>query len=363
MIRSDQLCFRIGEFALRQVSLDVADGEYFVLLGPPGAGKSIFLECLCGLNRVESGTIFVDGEEVTGWEPRRRGIGYVPQDYALFPHRSVEGNIAFGLVAAGHGKAEIRDRVGETVEMLGIGGLLARSVHGLSGGERQRVALARALVLRPRVLLLDEPVSALDESMRQEVCDSLLRLHRHLGLTTIHVSHNQEEAFSIADRAGIMHAGELRQVGPMDELLRRPHDEFVARFMRCGNVFSGEAVGIEGGETVVRCGAVRLRVPGRHQGGVSFVIRPEDLRVADGTGEADPSPNELRLDLAEARDFGGYVRLSFHGDPEWVAHVPAAALDGLDIRPGAPLMVRLPPGAIHVLGDRGRKRHKKTPKK
>ncbi len=349
MIRTEQLCFRIGEFALRRVSLEIADGEYFVLLGPPGSGKSIFLECVCGLNRVESGGIQIDDRDVTHCEPRRRGIGYVPQDYALFPHLSVEQNIAFGLRNAKLGRREIRERVGETVGMLGIGQFLGRSTSGLSGGERQRVALARALVLRPRALLLDEPVSALDESMRQELCDSLLRLHRRLGLTTLHVSHNQEEAFSIADRAGILHEGEVRQVGTMEELLRRPCDEFVARFMRCENILSGEVVEAGPEESRVRCGAVQLRVPGHRHGKLVLVIRPEDIRVAPASPAPNPSANELYLNVVEVRDFGSYARLIFDGDPALVAHVPRSALEGLNLSPGSPLAVRLPAGAMHVL--------------
>lgn len=228
MIRTEEMSFHIGTFKLQRLNINIAKGEYFILLGPPGSGKTIFLECLCGLKRVSSGQIYIDGHNVTNLEPRTRCIGYVPQDYALFPHLSVEQNITFGLRVHGYSEAKVT----ETAEMLGIQGLLSRRIQGLSGGEKQRVALARALVLQPKILLLDEPVCALDEVTRQEVCTQLLEIQRQLGLTTIHVSHNLEEAFSVADRAAILKDGTILQIGALDELLDKPNSKFVARFMR-----------------------------------------------------------------------------------------------------------------------------------
>ena len=232
MIRTEEISFRIGTFQLQRLSLDIAKGEYFILLGPPGSGKTVFLECLCGLKKIDSGRIYIDGHHVTNLEPRARGIGYVPQDYALFPHLSVERNIAFGLRVHGYQHKEIRAKIIETAELLDIQRLLTRRINGLSGGEKQRVALARALVLQPKILLLDEPVCALDEVTRQEVCAQLLDIQRRLGLTTIHVSHNLEEAFTVADRAAILNDGILQQAGTLDELLDKPNSKFVARFMR-----------------------------------------------------------------------------------------------------------------------------------
>lgn len=232
MIRTEEISFRIGTFQLQRLSINIAKGEYFILLGPPGSGKTIFLECLCGLKKIDSGRVYIDGHQVTNLEPRARGIGYVPQDYALFPHLSVERNIAFGLRVRGYKNKDIQAKITETAELLDIQRLLRRRIHGLSGGEKQRVALARALVLQPKILLLDEPVCALDEVTRQEVCAQLLEIQRRLGLTTIHVSHNLEEAFTVADRAAILNEGILQQVGPLDELLRKPNSKFVVRFMR-----------------------------------------------------------------------------------------------------------------------------------
>jgi ABC-type sugar transport system ATPase subunit len=354
MIRTDQIVFHIGSFELQRLSIEIATGQYFVLLGPPGSGKTIFLECLCGLRTVGSGRIYIDGRDVTELEPRARDIGYVPQDYALFPHLSVERNIAFGLRVHGYRRKDVIVRVTEIADILGIGHLLSRRINGLSGGERQRVALARALVLQPKVLLLDEPVCALDEVTRQEVCAQLLRIQRRFGLTTIHVSHNLEEAFSVADRAAVLHKGVLQQVGTLDELLRKPDSEFVARFMRCENIFSGQAAGPcspskADSNTQVRVGDINLRVQGQHSGNLMFIIRPEDVLVFSGGRHDNKAENEFRAKVVRSRDCGGYVRVELDGPLCLVAHMTRAAFAKLKVNSGESLSVVLQPHNIHVL--------------
>lgn len=350
MIRVDRLSYSIGDFELRQPSLEVARAQYFVLLGPPGSGKTILLECLCGLRRIQAGRIYIDEYDVTNHEPRARSIGYVPQDFALFPHLSIERNIAFGLRIGGYDRKAILNRVTQTAEMLGIEHMLKRSVDGISGGERQRVALARALVLRPKVLLLDEPVSALDEATRQDVCTELHRIQRQFGVTTIHVSHNLEEVFSVADKAGILCEGQFQQIGSIDELLRKPQNEFVAGFMRCENIFSGQIVqpGPQPESTTVQCGKARLIVPGHHQDEVKFVIRPENVLLVTGEGHSD-SINKLPVKLIRFRDCGNYVRMELKGDMDLVAHLSQAAFAELRAKPDSDLVAMLRPENIHVL--------------
>jgi len=350
MIRVEGLGFSVGEFRLEDASLEVADGEYFVLLGPPGSGKSVFLECLCGLNRAERGRVVIDGQDVTALPPRERGLGYVPQDYALFPHLSAEGNVAFGLRARGRSRADVRKRTTAVADMLGIGHLLKRRIAGLSGGERQRVALARALAVEPRVLLLDEPVSALDESTREAVCSELRRLQSDLRITTIHVSHNLEEAFSVADRGGILRAGSFQQVDSLQNLLRRPRNEFMARFMRCENIFVGHARSPRGSLTPVSVGAAEILVPGRLEGEVRFVIRPENVRLArpgDGTDRAAVSTIPVRLERSVDR--GAYVRVQLSGEPDLVAHMPHEAFADLHIAQGDKLDALIRGRAAHVI--------------
>jgi ABC-type Fe3+/spermidine/putrescine transport system ATPase subunit len=351
MIRTDQLSFSIGDFQLRHFNLEVREGQYFVLLGPPGSGKTVFLECLCGLKQVESGRIYIDGRDITGLEPRERNIGYVPQDYALFPHLSVRHNIEFGLRTGRCSRETISDKVTRIVEMLDIGRLLDRDINGLSGGEKQHVALARALVLQPKVLLLDEPVCALDEATRQKICGLLRRIQDQLGLTTIHVSHNLEEAFSVADQAAILRQGVLQQAGALDELLRKPKNEFIARFMRCENIFCGEVTGKDAqlSNTRVKLGDIQLQIPGQHEGKVTFTIRPEDVlvfpeRQYDGKGE-----NEFCLSLVRWRHYGSYVRVELDGPVNLVAHLPHGTFAGLNANSGANLTVVFRREDIHVL--------------
>ena len=347
MIRADDISFHVGTFQLQGLSLDIAGGEYFVLLGPPGSGKTIFLECLCGLMKIESGHLYIGGREVTGLEPRTRGIGYVPQDYALFPHLCVERNIAFGLRVHGYSETKVT----EIADLLGIRHLLGRRTDGLSGGEKQRVALARALVLEPKVLLLDEPVCALDEVTRQEVCAQLLALQRQLGLTTIHVSHNLEEAFSVADRAAILHQGVLQQVGSLDSLLRKPKSEFVARFMRCENIFEACVMGQDAcsSNTRVEVAGLELQIPGRHSGKLLFMIRPEDVLVRSGPALEGQGENTFSATLVRSRDCGGYVRTELAGPVNLIAHMTHGAFAGLKAKHQPSVIVQLGLEHIHVL--------------
>lgn len=356
MIQVTDLRYSVGSFTL-EVSLEIAAGEYFVLMGPTGSGKTAAVECLAGLRRPDSGRIEISGQDATWMEPRRRMVGYVPQDYALFAHRTVRRNIAFGAEVRGWPRERVDHAVSETARFLGIEGLLQRRIPGLSGGERQRVALARALAVRPEVLILDEPVSALDEATREIVCGELRRLQRELKLTTIHISHNVEEAFSVADRAAIFRNGRVEQVGPMEELLRRPGNEFVARFMRCENVFSGEAAG-QGGiaGTPVRVGELAFRVPGAHRGSVTFVVRPENLAIRrPETAQVPRDAAVIPVRLSRSVDRGAYVRLELESARHpLVAHMPLAAFQQLNVAEGSNLAAFVAPDSVWVLaGDDG----------
>jgi len=356
MIRTERVGFSVGQFRLEDVNLEIQAGEYFVLLGPPGSGKSVLLECLCGLNRVHHGRLLIGDRDVTDLEPRMRSVGYVPQDYALFPHWSVERNIACGLRARRASHDDIGRRTATVAEMLGIVHLLKRGIAGLSGGEKQRVALARALAIEPRVLLLDEPVSALDESMRERVCTELRQLQHELNITTIHVSHNLEEAFSVADRGAILQDGQFQQMGPLQELLRRPANEFVARFMRCQNIFTGRSVGPgPGGTTKVAVREAHFLVPGRWEGQVKFTVRPENIALM----RADAVPeNQLGVAIAmnhgRSVDLGAYVRVELLGPLPLVAHMPHRAFTSLKPNPQTDLLAVVHPESVHVLCE-GRK--------
>lgn len=352
MIRIRDLVYTAGQFRL-EVSLDIHKGEYFVIMGVSGSGKTALVECLAGLRLHSGGVIEIFGRDATGLEPRRRMVGYVPQDYALFTNRTVRGNIAFGPEVRGWTSQETERAVLETARLVGVEALLDRRIAGLSGGERQRVALARAVVTRPEVLILDEPVSALDESTREVVCSELRRLQRELGITTIHITHNLEEAFSIADRAAVMRGGRIEQVGKMEALLRQPASRTVAGFMRCENIFEGETVGEGGvaGTTRVRVDGGELVLPGRHLGRVVFVVRPESVRVQCNRVLDDKEPSDAvwPARLIRAVDRGVYTRLELESCRRLVAHMPTDGFRRLGVRDGDSVAVFLGSQDLHVI--------------
>ena len=269
-----------GGSILDDVSVDVGAGERLALLGPSGSGKSTALRVAAGLQRPAAGRVLLDGADVTRVPPHRRGIGLVFQDAALFPHRAVAGNVGFGPRVAHLPQAERDARVAEALDLVGLAGTERRDVTTLSGGEAQRVALARALAPRPGVLLLDEPLGALDGPLRQRLQDDLRELFERLALTVVHVTHDVGEAFALGDRVAVLRDGRIAQVATPEELWARPADDWVARFLGMVNVFADgdrarvirpEAVRVVGGEGAVVVAAdrdaavVRLRV--REDGG------------------------------------------------------------------------------------------------
>jgi ABC-type Fe3+/spermidine/putrescine transport system ATPase subunit len=222
---------RLGDFALEGISLRLGAGDYWVLLGPSGCGKTLLLQALCGFHDLDAGRVVIDGRDVTREPPERRGIGLVFQKAALFPHLDVRGNVEYGLRARRQGAEERRRRVEAAVAAFGIGRILDRPVATLSGGEAQRVAIARALATRPRLLLLDEPLSLVDHNARLELQAEIRRLHAEVGLTTLHVTHSRDEARAMGDHLAVMLGGRVVQAGSMDEVLGRPRCPFVAQFL------------------------------------------------------------------------------------------------------------------------------------
>jgi thiamine transport system ATP-binding protein len=250
-LRIEDVSVRFGEkAALDGITLEVADGEVVGVLGPSGSGKSTLLRVIAGLQRPDSGRVLLDGRDLATVPAHRRGIGLVFQDHALFHHRDVFGNVAFGLRMRGDSKAQIAERVRELLDLVGLHGFERRSVDTLSGGEQQRVALARALAREPQVLLLDEPLGSLDRRLRDRLLVDLETLFDELRVTALYVTHDQAEAFALGDRVAVVREGRVVQAGTPDEVWSSPLDEDVARFLGLGNVRDG---------TVVRPEAVRVR--------------------------------------------------------------------------------------------------------
>ena len=274
MVAIKDLNGNLGEFQLHDINLCVRKGEYLAILGPTGAGKTVLVEYIAGIFKPDKGSIIVDGKDVTALYPEERNIGYVPQDYALFPNLTVEKNIAYGLEARRIPSEQINAVVSKMISQLKIEYIRHRMPLNLSGGEKQRVALGRALATNPRLLLLDEPLSALDETLRTEMARELRRLQKDVNGTFIHVCHNFEEASDVADRIAIMNTGSIVQTGTLKQVMEAPKNEFLAKFVKSQNIFSGIAHG-----SGLKIGETAFVKKNTIEGDVIVAIRPESIEI------------------------------------------------------------------------------------
>jgi putrescine transport system ATP-binding protein len=310
-VRLANVTKKFGDFvAVDNVSLDIRRGEIFCLLGGSGSGKTTLLRMLAGFETPTLGTIQIDGADMSTIPPYERPVNMMFQSYALFPHMSVERNVAFGLEQEGLSRAEIGRKVGEILEIVKMGGFGARKPHQLSGGQRQRVALARALVKRPKLLLLDEPLAALDKKLREHTQFELISIQQRLGVTFIVVTHDQEEAMTLGTRLGVMNQGRIVQVGTPSDIYESPSNRFVADFIGSVNMFEGE-VSQEGPEGIrVRCaelgGTVRAeRSVACQRGAVVWTaIRPEKISISRRQPSAAAGENVVRGSVREIAYMG-----------------------------------------------------------
>jgi len=346
-VQVQNLQVNLDEFHLRDIALDVAPGETFVILGPTGAGKTVLLETIAGLYRPEEGRILINDEDVTGLPPERRGVGFVYQDYALFPHLNVAGNIAFGLKLQRLERSAIEKRVAETGELLGIDHLLHRRPDTLSGGEQQRVALARALVVEPRLLLLDEPLSALDPETRESLQREMARLHRELGTTTIHVTHDFEEAVALGDHIAVVHEGRVRQVGFPEDIFRRPASEFVAHFVGVRNVFRGHILPKANGHQTLALDGVEVAVLTELEGDVHASLRPEDI-VLSREPLRSSARNVFKGHIAEIVDRGTLIYVTVDVPPAFTCVITRTSLEEMALKQGAEACIAFKASAVHV---------------
>ncbi len=317
--------------AVEGLSLEVRPGELVSLVGGSGCGKTTTLRLIAGFERPDAGEIWFGDRLVNDVPPRRRGVGIVFQSYALFPTLTVVENIAFGLQIARWPQARMRARVAEMVELTKLTGLEDRYANQLSGGQQQRVALARALARQPEVLLLDEPLSALDAKIRLRLRGELRKIQQDLGITAIHVTHDQEEALSIADRIAVMRDGRIEQIGPPGEIYAVPRTDFVADFIGVSNLFAGRVLSADEGVVEWEGERLRARLAGRADGqAVTLAVRPEKLLLIAGPGRAAAAN---RLDgVVEVITFLGpvvRVEVTVHGRPLWVdvSHAQARTLE------------------------------------
>ena len=321
--------FPEGTRALADVSLEIAPGEFFALLGPSGCGKTTLLRLIAGLETPSEGRIEIAGADMAGVPPNKRPVNMVFQSYALFPHMTVEANVAYGLAVAGVPESERRVRVAGALALVKLEGLGARKPDQLSGGQRQRVALARALVNRPKVLLLDEPLSALDANLREAMRAELVNLQRSLGIAFVLVTHDQGEALAMAGRVAVMEAGHVRQIDAPRALYERPRTRFVAAFIGKANLF--DAVPAAGG---IACRALGV-LPITAAGCVALAVRPERVRV--DAAEPEAARARLRARLVDRAYFGGETELAFAGADGTAILARRPSTETEDWPPGAEL--------------------------
>ncbi|WP_420023785.1 ABC transporter ATP-binding protein [Cereibacter azotoformans] len=339
--------FGQGEVAVRaldDVSVGIRRGEFFTLLGPSGCGKTTLLRLIAGFEAPTSGTILLDGRDITADPPNRRPINTVFQSYALFPHLTVAENVGFGLRMQGKPRAEIGNVTARMLALVRLEALAGRRVAQLSGGQQQRVALARALAPQPRVLLLDEPLSALDLKLRKEMQIELKRLQHETGITFVFVTHDQEEALTMSDRIGVMSAGRILQIGPPREIYTRPANRFVASFIGETNFLPAHHAG---GRVTLAAGG-ELDVEGGPEGRVTVAVRPEQVRLVP-----PDEPGALRATIRNLVYFGTdtHCHLALADGTEVVARLQSSASDDPGLEPGQPAGLRFAPGAVQLLGD------------
>jgi spermidine/putrescine transport system ATP-binding protein len=341
-----------GAVAVDGIDLYMPPGEFFTLLGPSGCGKTTTLRMIAGFERPTSGHILLDGSDVANVPPHKRNVNTVFQSYALFPHLDVARNVAFGLKYQRVTKAEQSQRVGEALELVQLSGFATRKASQLSGGQQQRVALARALVLRPRVLLLDEPLGALDARLRKGLQVELKALQAELGITFIFVTHDQEEALTMSDRVAVMNQGLVEQAGSPREVYEEPSTVFVADFLGVSNLIAAEAVGSDGGSCAVRVGDRMFRAEQgatKARGEIRLMIRPERIELephAVGGDNRLPGMIERVVFLGgshevHVRALGGeLLKATVSNDGKQL---------GVNLEEGEAVSLHLPPDGLRVL--------------
>jgi len=360
MIEVRNICRTWGAFRLQGVSLTVSAGEYLVILGPCGSGKTLLLETIAGLHEPESGTILIEGKDVTRLPPERRRVGLVYQQYALFPHLSVRSNIAYGLRYRGLSRAERRRRTDEMIDLFEIPYLAnRRTPRGLSGGEAQKIALARALAVDPAVLLLDEPFSSLDQQVRRRLMATLPDIIRSRNVPVIHVTHDYTEAAALADRIAVMHRGRLIQTGPARTVFRRPKNRFVADFLGVENIVPVNDVHPAEGGVRVRCGELELLAYAENvpSGPVCLTVRAEDIRLMRDDSAPDSTPagaaaNTVVAQVISLRMNGSIAEAELTaGGVLWRVRAPAADPALAEARIGGDLRLHFPPEALNLAAD------------
>jgi len=340
---------RWKEFSLKDIGLEVKEGEYFVILGPTAAGKTLLLELIAGFYEPDKGEIWIDNKKVTWMAPEKRGVGVVYQDYSLFPHLTVKENIEFGLKVKGMPKSEMETKLKEVMNMLGISHLSHRYPRTLSGGEQQRVAIARGIIIEPSVMLLDEPLNALDARTQIHLRGELKKIHREAKLTTIHVTHDQTEAMVLADRIGVMMDGEIVQTGTPEEIFHFPLNERVAEFVGVENIIEGVVESNENGVAMIRIDDHAIEaISGVGTGSsVRICLRPESIIIAPSKTMSS-ARNSFSGTIAQLVPLGATCRIEIDCGFSLVALVTKTSAEDLDLRVGKDVCASFKASSVHV---------------
>ncbi len=339
------------EFALKDINLAIERGEYFVILGPTGAGKTLLLETIAGFYIPDRGEVWIEGDDVTILPPERRRVGFIYQDYSLFPHLNVEQNIEFGLKLKKSSAPENRKSVKEIMDWLSISHLANRYPATLSGGEQQKVAIARAVAIEPSILLLDEPLSALDLRTKDYLREELKRVKEEFGITMVHVTHDQTEALVLADRIAVMMKGRIMQVGTPHEIFNKPLNEELADFVGIENVLRGVVRNNVNGiaEIEVDKGGTIFAVSEYHAEAVKVLIRPEDIILSESRGVSS-ARNVMIGRITELQDIGPLTRVKMDiGRSELVALITKQSRESLKLRKGEEVCATFKATSVHVV--------------
>jgi molybdate/tungstate transport system ATP-binding protein len=353
VIRLENVHVRVGSFDLRDISLEIPQGGYALIIGPTGSGKTTLLEAVAGHARLRAGRVFMHQDDVTELPPERRGLGFVYQQYHLFPHLTVRENIGYGIDKRRRSDSgqPPQQRVEELADMLGITALLGRGVRGLSGGEQQRVALARALAPKPSILLLDEPFAAVDSSTRQALRQELRALHERERITTLQVTHDFDEALRLGDLVAVLSEGRIAQSGSPEQVFRYPNSAFVARFVGSGNVIAGQVERIDSSTSAVRfrgrfrADPLTFDVIADKEGASHAVIRPEDI-VLSLTEHPDSARNHMAATVERLEKVGPITMIHLDVGRPLIASVTTASSEEMKLRPGMRVMIAFKATAI-----------------